>query len=96
MTTVSDVSQRFAQPVDPAKSWKAAKDFEAMVLGEFLKPMFETVESKDNLFNGGAGERTWKSMLVDEIGKKIAAAGGLGLAAPIHDAMLRLQGEKSR
>jgi flagellar protein FlgJ len=79
-------------PSDPAKMWKAAHDFEAMVLGEFLKPMFETTESKNNLFGGGEGEKTWKPMLVGEIGKQIAASGGLGLAASIHDAMLKMQG----
>jgi Rod binding domain-containing protein len=78
-------------PQDPAKTWKAAKDFEAMALGEFLKPMFETVDSKKNLFSGGDAEKTWKPMMVDEIAKKMAAAGGLGLAGPIHDAMLRMQ-----
>ena len=78
-------------PNDPAKVMKAAKDFEAMVLGEFLKPMFEAPEPKKNPFGGGAGERTWKPMLIDEIGKQIAASGGLGLAAPIHAAMLRMQ-----
>ena len=77
------------------KAWKTAQEFEAMTLGQFLKPMFDTVDSKKNLFSGGDAEKTWKPMLVDEIGKQIAATGGLGLAAPIHDAMLRMQAEKS-
>jgi peptidoglycan hydrolase FlgJ len=82
-------------PVDSAKLWKTARDFEAMALGEFLKPMFDTVDGKSNLFSGGSAEKTWKPMLVDEIGKQIAAHGGLGLAGPIHDAMLRMQEGKS-
>ncbi len=82
-------------PADPAKLWKTARDFEAMALGEFLKPMFETSDTKKNLFSGGDAEQTWKPMLVDEIGKQIAATGGLGLAGPIHDAMLRMQEAKS-
>jgi Rod binding domain-containing protein len=82
---------RPSTPKDPAKLWKTARDFEAMALGEFLKPMFDTVDSKKNLFGGGDAEKTWKPMLVDEIGKQIAASGGLGLAGPIHDAMLRMQ-----
>ncbi len=83
-------------PADPTKIAKAARDFEAMVLGEFLKPMFDAPEPKKNLFGGGAGERTWKPMLIDEIGKQIASAGGLGLAAPIQAAMLRMQQAASR
>jgi peptidoglycan hydrolase FlgJ len=86
---------RPSPPMDSAKLWKAARDFEAMALGEFLKPMFDAVDSKSNLFSGGDAEKTWKPMLVDEIGKQIAAHGGLGIAGPIHDAMLRMQEGKS-
>jgi peptidoglycan hydrolase FlgJ len=82
-------------PMDSDKLWKSARDFEAMALGEFLKPMFDTVDSKNNLFSGGEAEKTWKPMLVDEIAKQMAAHGGLGLAGPIHDAMLRMQEGKS-
>ena len=94
MNTIAPVT-RPSSPADPAKLWKAAHDFEAMALGEFLKPMFATVDTKKNVFSGGEGEQTWKPMLIDEIGKQIAASGGLGLAAPIHDAMLRMQEAKS-
>jgi len=82
---------RPSTPIDPAKAWKTAKDFEAMALGEFLKPMFETSDTKKGLFSGGDAEKTWKPMLIDEIGKQNSASGGLGLAGPIHDAMLRMQ-----
>jgi peptidoglycan hydrolase FlgJ len=102
MTTPSPLSQpspvpmvRPSLPADPAKLWKTARDFEAVALGEFLKPMFATVDSKKNLFSGGDAEKTWKPMLVDEIAKQIAASGGLGLAGSIHDAMLRMQEAKS-
>ena len=82
-------------PADAAKVWKAARAFEAMALSEFLKPMFATVDSKQNLFSGGEAEKTWKPMLVDEIAKQMAAAGGLGLAQPIHDAMVRMREGRS-
>jgi len=62
-----------------------------MVLGEFLKPMFATVDSKKSLFGGGEAEQTWRPMLVDEIGKQMAGAGGLGFAVPIYEAMRRMQ-----
>ena len=92
--TSGGVTRRSA-PMDSAKLWKTARDFEAMALGEFLKPMFATVEDGKGIFGPGEGEKTWKPMLVDEIGKQIAAAGGLGLAGPIHDAMLKMQEGKS-
>lgn len=75
---------------DPA-IWKAAQDYAAVAIGQLLQPMFDTVGGPDTMFGGGEGERTWMPMLVTEMGKKIAGAGGLGLAAPIYDQMLRAQ-----
>ncbi len=31
-------------PTKVQQSWKAAQDFEAMTLSQFLKPMFDTVD----------------------------------------------------
>ncbi len=79
-------------PLPPdAKALKAARDFEAMALGQLLQPMFETVDSAHSMFGGGSAEETWKPMLVNEIAKKIAANGGLGLASPVMAEMLRQQ-----
>jgi len=78
-------------PADPSKLRKAAQDFEAMAIGELLRPMFDTVDVAHGAFGGGNAEAAWRPMLVQEIAKKIAAHGGLGLAKPIYDAMLRMQ-----
>jgi flagellar protein FlgJ len=77
--------------LDPSALQKAAQDFEAMAIGQLLAPMFDTVDSAHGLFGGGAGEETWKPMLIAEFGKHIAAHGGFGLAAPVMAAMLRMQ-----
>ena len=87
---------RPAPAVDPAKLAKSAQDFEAMAIGQLLQPMFDTVDTAHNAFGGGAGEEAWKPMLVQEFAKQIEAHGGLGLARPIYDAMLRMQGTKSK
>lgn len=79
-----------AQP-GHAKAWKAAQDFEAMSLGQFLAPMFETVKSAQGLFGGGAGEETWQPMMTQELAKQMAKSGGLGLAVPIYRQMLLMQ-----
>ena len=63
-----------------------------MAIGQLLQPMFDTVDSSHDAFGGGAGEEAWKPMLVQEFAKQIAARGGLGLAKPIYEAMLRMQG----
>ncbi len=84
------------QSVDPTKVAKAAQQFEAMAIGQLLQPMFDTVDTSKGVFGGGAGEEAWKPMLVQEFAKQIAAHGGLGLAKPVYDAMLRMQGDKTK
>jgi flagellar protein FlgJ len=73
------------------KLMQGAKDFEAMALGQLLAPMFQTVDTAHSEFGGGEAEGTWRPMLVDAIGKQIAAHGGLGIAAPVFAAMLHAQ-----
>lgn len=78
-------------PADPAKLRDAARAFEAMAIGALLTPMFETVDLSNGPFGGGAGEAAWKPMLIEQMAKKLSQGGGLGLARPIQDAMLRMQ-----
>jgi Rod binding domain-containing protein len=73
------------------RAWKAARDFEAMAVSELLRPMFETVAKAPAPFSGGEAEEAWQPMLVDAIGKSIAAGGGLGIAVPVFHEMLRAQ-----
>jgi flagellar protein FlgJ len=81
---------------DPAKIAKAAHDFEAMAIGQLLQPMFDTVDTAHSAFGGGDGEAAWRPMLVQEMAKQIEASGGLGLAQPVYEAMLRMQEAKSK
>lgn len=74
-----------------AKAWKAAQEFEAMALGALLAPMFETLDMSKSAFGGGEAEKTWRPMLTEAIGKQMARAGGLGLAVPVFNQMLRMQ-----
>jgi Rod binding domain-containing protein len=83
-------------PADLTKIAKAAQDFEAMAIGQLLQPMFDTVDTAHGAFGGGDGEEAWKPMLVQEIAKQIAKSGGLGLAKPVYDAMLRMQEDQSK
>lgn len=82
-------------PAQTAKLWQAARDFEAVAIGQLLQPMFDTVDSSHGAFGGGDGEAAWRPMLVDAIGKQMAAHGGLGLATPVLNALLQAQ-EQSR
>jgi len=89
-------------PIDPlrgapppretqAKLHKAAEDFTALALNEMLKPIFDTSDTSEGQFGGGAGERAFRPMMVNEIAKQMARNGGLGIAKPVYQQMLRLQ-----
>ncbi len=68
---------------------KAADEFEAMLLNSLLAPMFDGVDG--DLFGGGAGERMFRPLLVQEYAKGVAEAGGLGLSASVAREMIALQ-----
>jgi peptidoglycan hydrolase FlgJ len=92
--SVPQVASPVSRPTpaaDPAKLAKSAHDFEAMAIGQLLQPMFDTVKTDKGLFSGGAGEEAWRPMLVQEFAKQIAAHGGLGLAKPVYESMIRMQ-----
>ncbi len=73
---------------------KSAQDFEAMAIGQLLQPMFKTVDTSKGLFGGGAGEATWRPMMVDEMGKMMAKNGGIGIADSVFKELLRAQEKK--
>ena len=73
-----------------AKAEKVAQDFEAFFLGQMLQPMFASI-SVDPPFGGGNAEEIWRSLMVDEMGKAMAKAGGIGIAAHVKREILRLQ-----
>ncbi len=73
------------------QSWKAAQNFEAMALNEFLKPMFDTVDLAATPFGGGEAEDQWNPMMIDALAKQIASAGGIGLAKPVFTQMVHMQ-----
>ena len=78
-------------PEQIAKTRQSASDFESMALSEMLKPMFETVDTSKGMFGGGAGEATWRPMIVDEMAKSIARSGGLGIGDAVFRQLLQTQ-----
>jgi peptidoglycan hydrolase FlgJ len=89
--SASPTGTRPTNASDPASVMKAAKDFEAMAIGQLLQPMFDTVDPSSGEFGGGAGEQAWRPMMVQEYAKQLVNHGGLGLAKPIYEAMMRAQ-----
>lgn len=69
---------------------KAAKEFEAVFIGQMVSAMFEGVKS-DGPFGGGYGETVFRSLMIEHYSKTIADQGGLGLADQVKREILRLQ-----
>jgi len=61
---------------------KAAKEFESVFVAQFLGSMFEGI-STDGMFGGGQGEQMFRSLMLEQYGKKISDQGGFGLADSI-------------
>jgi Rod binding domain-containing protein len=76
-------------PIDP-KIKKTAADFETMVIGQMLAPMFEALET-NGPFGGGDGEAMFRPMLIDQYAKSMAKAGGIGIADEVAREMMRMQ-----
>ena len=77
-----------AETVREAK--KVAEEFEAVFLGQMLQPMFQNIEAAEP-FGGSASEKMWRTMQVDEYGKAIAKAGGIGIADSVLREILKAQ-----
>ncbi|MCB9963440.1 MAG: rod-binding protein [Rhodospirillales bacterium] len=72
----------------------AAQDFEAVFLSEMMKPMFETVKV-DPMFGGGKGEEVFRSFLVQEYGKILAATNRTGLSDSVSATLMKAQEAQS-
>jgi len=70
---------------------ETARTFEQTFLSQMLGSMFEGVND-NSAFNGGSGEKAFRSFLNDAMAKQMVAHGGIGLARPVEMEMLRLQG----
>jgi len=64
-----------------------AKDFEAQFVASMMGQTFEHVD-----LGGGQGSDAFKSVMMQAIGKKIAAGKGVGLARQVQAEMLKMQG----
>jgi Rod binding domain-containing protein len=84
-------SQSSLTPAQLEQARKAAVDFEGVTIGEMLQPMFDTVDLSDSMFGGGVGEKQFRDLQVQEMGKQIANNGGLGIANSVYRQLLAMQ-----
>jgi len=75
---------------DPRAMRQAAQEFEAVFLSQMFGHVFESMKT-DGAFGGGHGEKVFRTLLVDEYGKTMARAGGIGIADAVLQQMLRNQ-----
>lgn len=75
---------------DVERAKQVAEDYEAFFLSQFLQPMFADL-STEPPFGGGMAEDMWRTLQVDEYGKAMARAGGVGIADAVLKEILILQ-----
>lgn len=73
-----------------AEARAVAEEFEGFVISSFAESMFAGVET-DGPFGGGHGEKVFRSLLIQEYGKEMSKAGGIGLADQVTREMLKMQ-----
>ena len=89
-TALASAKPSVPKVTDAQKATKVAKDFEAVFINEMLGQMFEGI-STDGPFGGGPGEAIFRSMMIDNYSKTIAAQGGFGLSDAIKRELLHAQ-----
>ncbi len=94
--TVSDVSRLLsngaARRIDPAAAERAKKlagEFESVFLSQMLNQMKSS--ERDGGFDGGHAEEQWTGLMNEQMGRMIAARGGVGLSDQIARELLRTQ-----
>ena len=79
-----------ADPPDLARTKAAAREFEAMFLGQMLSPIFESLPT-DGPFGGGNSEEAFRSLLVGEYAKAISKRSPIGVADQMVRGLLQAQ-----
>lgn len=72
------------------RAWETAQDFESQFISTMAQNMFTGLKA-DGPFDGGQGEEMFRSMLVDQYGKEMTKAGGIGIADKIYGEILKMQ-----
>lgn len=86
ISAVNGVYQKLDVPLADSRSVaakNAAEQFEAVMLSQSFSQMFKGVKSP-SVAGGGKTEKIWQSLMIDEMAKGVAKAGGIGLAENIY------------
>ena len=77
-TSQQAVAAKQAKRID-----KAAKDFEGLLLYTLLKQMWATVP-RSAFFDSGLSTQFYREMYLDEVAKRVAEGGGIGIAQAVQ------------
>ena len=77
-----------------AKAFRTATDFEAQFLKSMLEQVYAGLKGEGPLGDAGPGAEAWRSLLIEQQAKTIAATGGIGLAPHIYREALKPAGGK--
>lgn len=78
-------------PRETAAIDRKAQEFEAVMLTELLKPMFDSAKAP-SLFGGdGAEQSIFGAMLQEKYAEAMAARGGIGIADQVKAALIDMQ-----
>ena len=76
--------------VAPPKLRAQAEELEGIFLNTLVKEMFSSVGKQEG-FNGGFAEETWRGMQAEQYAGELAKNGGLGLAHSLVSDLLAVQ-----
>ena len=79
-----------ADPPDLARTKAAAREFEAMFIGQMLAPMFDGLTT-DGPFGGGHSEEAFRSLLVGEYAREVTKRSPIGVADQMVRNLLQAQ-----
>jgi peptidoglycan hydrolase FlgJ len=74
-----------------AKTKVAAEKFESMFISNMFQQMFTGVDG-DGPMGGSGALKVWRSFAIDQYAKEFAKSGGIGIAGPVYNALLKEQG----
>ena len=69
---------------------KVSEEFEAVFLCQMLQPMFANIQAAEP-FGGSSSEKMWRTMQVEEYGKALSKAGGIGIADAVFREIIKAQ-----
>ncbi len=90
---IAPVSRLPIPPAPATPGTKAAHEFEAVLAGQLVKHMFESMPQSDS-FGGGPGEDIYRGMLAERVGDMIGRNGGIGIAKSVEAEIARMAGQR--